>query len=201
MFTLPNLPYAQNALEPHISEKTISFHYGKHHQGYLNMLNKLVEGTDYASMTLDDVMKSSHGRVEDTAIFNNSAQVWNHTFYWNSMKPNGGGIPQGKLHDAIVRDFGEIQKVIDGLKNAATTQFGSGWAWLCCTTEGQLTIQKTGNAQNPITDGLIPLLTIDVWEHAYYLDYQNLRASYLNTFFEHLINWEWAKQNYEQVIK
>lgn len=201
MFTLPNLPYAQNALEPHISEKTISFHYGKHHQGYLNMLNKLIEGTDYATMTLDDVMKNSHGRVEDTAIFNNSAQVWNHTFYWNSMKPNGGGNPQGKLHDAIIRDFGETQKLIDGLKNAATTQFGSGWAWLCSTTTGQLTIQKTGNAQNPITDGLIPLLTIDVWEHAYYLDYQNLRVSYLDTFFQHLINWEWAQQNYELNVK
>ncbi|MBA4249636.1 MAG: superoxide dismutase [Fe] [Candidatus Puniceispirillum sp.] len=201
MFTLPNLPYAQNALEPHISEKTISFHYGKHHQGYLNMLNKLIEGTDYATMTLDDVMKNSHGRVEDTAIFNNSAQVWNHTFYWNSMKPNGGGNPQGKLHDAIIRDFGETQKLIDGLKNAATTQFGSGWAWLCSTTTGQLTIQKTGNAQNPITDGLIPLLTIDVWEHAYYLDYQNLRVSYLDTFFQHLINWEWAQQNYELIVK
>lgn len=201
MFNLPTLPYGLNALEPHISEKTISFHYGKHHQGYLNMLNKLVEGTDYANTSLNDVVNKSHGRIEDVAIFNNAAQVWNHTFYWNSMKPNGGGVPQGKLHDAIVRDFGEIQKVIDGLKNAATTQFGSGWAWLCSTTEGQLIIQKTGNAQNPMTDGLIPLLTIDVWEHAYYLDYQNLRASYLDTFFEHLVNWEWAQHNYDALLK
>lgn len=201
MFTLPALPFAPNALEPHISEKTISFHYGKHHQGYLNMLNKLVEGTNYATMTLDEVVCKSHGRIEDVAIFNNAAQVWNHTFYWNSIKPNGRGNPEGKLHDAIIRDFGEVQKVIDGLKNAATTQFGSGWAWLCSTPEGQLIIQKTGNAQNPMTDGLVPLLTIDVWEHAYYLDYQNLRVSYVDVFFEHLVNWEWAQQNYEKIVK
>ncbi len=189
-FELPPLPYERNALEPHISENTMNFHYGKHHQAYVTNLNKMVEGTDMASKSLEDVVKSSDG-----GIFNNAAQVWNHTFFWNSMKPNGGGAPSGALADKINSAFGSLDKFKEEFKNAGATQFGSGWAWLVVDSKGDLKITKTANAETPLTDNVTPLLTCDVWEHAYYLDYQNRRPDFLQVFLDSLINWDFAAEN------
>lgn len=187
---LPALPYEQNALEPHITANTLSFHYGKHHNAYVVNLNKLIAGTDFANESLEDIIKKSEG-----GIFNNAAQVWNHTFYWNSMKPNGGGTPTGALADKITEDFGGLDKFKEEFAAAAATQFGSGWAWLVLEA-GKLKIVKTANAETPITSNQTPLLTIDVWEHAYYLDYQNLRPVYISTFIEKLANWDFAADNF-----
>ena len=197
MFTLYALPYATNALEPYISANTISYHYGKHHQTYLDNLNKLAAGTKFESMSIEGVMIESW-KDKNMPIFNNSAQVWNHTFYWKSMKSNGGSLPKGKFLDAINSSFGSFDTFIEQFKNAALTQFGSGWAWLVKNKDGKLEIVKTGNAENPMTSGLKPLLTIDVWEHAYYLDYQNKRAAYVDAFFAHLVNWDFASQNLDK---
>jgi superoxide dismutase, Fe-Mn family len=181
---LPKLPFALNALEPFISQKTIEFHYGKHHQAYVNNLNKLIVGTEFENATLEDiVMKSSGG------IFNNGAQVWNHTFYWNCMKPHGGGEPGGKLHDAIVKNFGSFAEFKEKFSNAAATLFGSGWAWLVKKDDGTLEITQESNAGNPMKAGKTPLLTCDVWEHAYYLDKQNLRPNYIADFWN-LVDWD-----------
>ena len=194
-FSLPPLPYADTALEPLISANTLSFHYGKHHKAYVDNLNKLVEGKDMATMSLEQIIHASAGKADMAGVFNNAAQVWNHTFYWNSMKPNGGGKPTGPLAAAIDKDLGGYDKFKADLSAAAMTQFGSGWAWLV-SDAGTLKIVKTGNAEVPLTKGQKPLLTIDVWEHAYYLDYQNLRAKYVETLIDKLLNWDFANQNF-----
>lgn len=189
--TLPELPYAKNALAPHISESTLDFHHGKHHNTYVVNLNKLIEGTDLANETLENIIKKTVGDAAKVGIFNNAAQVWNHTFYWHSMKPKGGGPPTGAIADKIKADFGSYKKFAEELKNAGFTQFGSGWAWLILKN-GKLEVTKTSNADTPIAHGLKPVLTVDVWEHAYYLDHQNRRADYLDAFIANLINWDFA---------
>ena len=193
-FTLPPLPYPDNALSPTISANTIGFHYGKHHQGYVNNLNQLVAGTALADQPLEAVIKASVGAVDKTAIFNNAAQIWNHTFYWNSLRPKGGGKPTGALAELIEKSFGGFDPFKTEFAKAATSQFGSGWAWLVKDGD-KLAVTKTSNADTPIIHGLKPLLTIDVWEHAYYLDYQNRRADYVTAVLDNLINWEFAAQN------
>lgn len=190
--TLPELPYSKDALEPHISAKTLEFHHGKHHNAYVTNLTKLIAGTPLENLNLEEIIMKSSKDTSMTGIFNNSAQVWNHTFYWNCMKKNGGGKPSGKLAAAIDTAFGSFDKFIEEMKNAATTQFGSGWAWL--VKEGDaLKIMKTSNADTPMVHGAKALLTIDVWEHAYYLDYQNRRPDYIAAFFEHLVNWDFVE--------
>ncbi len=193
-FTLPELPYAQNALEPHISANTLSFHYGKHHQAYVTNLNNLVKDTTMASMSLEEVIMASAKDSAKAGIFNNAAQVWNHTFYWHCMKPNGGGKPTGELAKRIEEDFGGYDKFAEAFKQAATTQFGSGWAWLV-EEGGKLKITKTGNADLPMAHGQKALLTCDVWEHAYYLDYQNKRPDYVSVFLDKLVNWDFVAKN------
>jgi Fe-Mn family superoxide dismutase len=188
------LPYAENALEPVITAKTLSFHYGKHHKGYLDNLNKLIADTEYADLTLEKIVTSTAEKAERTAIFNNAAQAWNHTFYWNSLSPNGGGEPPAALKQRIEAAFGSVEACKQELVSAAVAQFGSGWAWL--VLDGSvLKVVKTANANIPMTMGFTPLLTIDVWEHAYYLDYQNRRVDYANAVLDKLINWEFALQN------
>ena len=191
---LPELPYARNALAPHISEETINFHYGKHHNAYVVNLNKLIEGTDLASKSLEEIIKISEKDATKAGIFNNAAQVWNHTFYWHSMAPNGGGKPTGKVLAKIEADFGSYENFVTEFKNAGATQFGSGWAWLVLEN-GKLKVTKTGNAVTPLTTSAKPLMTMDVWEHAYYLDYQNLRPTYIETFLDKLVNWEFVAKN------
>lgn len=192
--TLPALPYAESALEPVISAKTIGFHYGKHHASYVAKLNKLIENTDSVGKSLEDIIRASAGKAEHRAVYNNAAQVWNHSFYWNSLKPNGGGKPSGKLAEAIDKSFGSFEKFREEFAHAAARQFGSGWAWLI-EENGKLGIVTTSNAETPATTGAKPLLTIDVWEHAYYLDYQNLRRAYIDAVLDKLINWDFAAQN------
>ncbi len=189
--TLPDLPYGKDALAPFISEKTIDFHYGKHHNTYVTNLVKLIGGTDLENDTLENIIKKTVGDSARAGIFNNAAQVWNHTFYWHSMSPNGGEGPTGNIAEKIKADFGSYEKFVEEFKNAGLTQFGSGWAWLVLK-DGKLQVTKTSNADTPLAHGLKPLLTADVWEHAYYLDYQNKRADYLDVFIKNLINWEFA---------
>ncbi len=193
-FQLPDLPYSQDALEPHISANTLSFHYGKHHNAYVTNLNNLTKDSPLAEKSLEDAITETAGDPEKAGIFNNAAQVWNHTFCWNSMSPNGGGRPSGDLAARIDADLGGFDKFAESFKTAAATQFGSGWAWLVLNG-GKLEVMKTGNADTPIAHGITPLLTIDVWEHAYYLDYQNRRPDYIATFLEHLVNWDFAAAN------
>lgn len=183
-FELPKLPYAMNALEPIISEKTLEFHYGKHHNAYVVNLNKLVVGTEFENASLEDIIKKA-----SAGIFNNGAQVWNHTFYWESFKPKGGGVPTGALADAINKSFGSFDAFKEKFATASATLFGSGWAWLVKKADGSLDIVQESNAGNPLKNGLKPLLTCDVWEHAYYIDYQNRRPDYIASFWN-LINWE-----------
>jgi Fe-Mn family superoxide dismutase len=194
MITLPPLPYAQNALEPHITANTLSFHYGKHHQAYVTNLNNLIKDTPLAGASLEEIIMASAKDASKAGIFNNAAQVWNHTFYWNSMKPNGGGAPKGKLADKITKDFGSYEKFVEAFKQAGATQFGSGWAWLVLDGD-TLKVTKTGNADLPMAHGQKALLTIDVWEHAYYLDFQNRRPDYITTFLDKLVNWDFAEKN------
>lgn len=189
-FELPALPYAHDALEPIISKQTIEFHYGKHHQAYVNNLNNLVEGTEFADADLETIIKKSSG-----GIFNNAAQVWNHTFYFEAFAPKAGGEPKGALAEAIVKAFGSFDAFKEAFNKAAATQFGSGWAWLVKDANGDLKIVQTANAANPLTDGLTPVLTCDVWEHAYYLDYQNKRPDYIGKFWD-LINWEVVEKRF-----
>ncbi|MCD4683985.1 MAG: superoxide dismutase [Fe] [Bacteroidales bacterium] len=186
-FELPALPYAMDALEPFISKQTLEFHYGKHHQAYVNNLNNLVPGTEFEGKSLEDIIKSSSG-----GIFNNGAQVWNHTFYWNCLAPNAGGTPTGTVEDAIVESFGSFNEFKDKFSKAAATLFGSGWAWLVKKSDGKLEIIQESNAGNPIKDGHTPILTCDVWEHAYYLDKQNRRPDYIADFWN-LIDWNSVK--------
>lgn len=185
---LPALPYELDGLEPHISRETLEYHYGKHHQTYVTNLNKLIAGTEFEGKTLEDIIKSSEG-----GIFNNAAQVWNHTFYWQSMKPNGGGDPQGSVLEAINSAFGSFAEFKEKFSTTAATTFGSGWAWLVKKADGTLDIVSTSNAANPMTDGLKPLLTCDVWEHAYYIDYRNARPKYIEAFWN-LVNWDHVAQ-------
>jgi len=191
---LPPLPYAENALEPIITAKTMSFHYGKHHKAYVDNLNKLIAGTEYAALSLEKIITSTAGKPEKAAIFNNAAQNWNHTFYWKSMSPKGGGEPPAALKRKIEASFGSVDACKKELAGAAVAQFGSGWAWLVLEGD-KLKVVKTANADIPMTKGLKPVLVIDVWEHAYYLDYQNRRVDYANAVLDKLINWEFALQN------
>ena len=193
--TLPALPYANDALAPHITPETIEFHHGKHHNAYVVNLNNLVKDTDLADKDLEAIIQAVAGDASKAGVFNNAAQVWNHTFYWNSMKPNGGGKPTGAIAAKIDADFGSYEKFVELFTAAATTQFGSGWAWLVVGADGKLAITKTGNADTPIVHGQKPLLTIDVWEHAYYIDFRNLRPKYIATFLESLVNWDFANAN------
>jgi len=188
-FELPALPYATNRLVPYISEETLEFHHGKHHQTYLTNLNNLVPGTEFADLSLEEIIVKSSG-----PIFNNAAQVWNHTFYWNSLKPNGGGEPTGALADAITATFGSFAAFKEEFSKCAITTFGSGWAWLVKNADGSLALVSTSNAGCPLTTGQTPLLTCDVWEHAYYIDYRNARPAYLEAFWA-LVNWDFAAAN------
>jgi Fe-Mn family superoxide dismutase len=191
---LPPLPYADNALEPVISANTIGFHYGKHHKAYVDNLNKLTAGTEFADLPLEKIIAATAGKPDKAAIFNNAAQTWNHTFYWRSLKPNGGGEPPAGVKQKIEASFGTLDALKKELAAAAMGQFGSGWAWLVLDG-GKLKVVKTGNADSPLTSGLKPVLTIDVWEHAYYLDYQNRRADYVNAVLEKVMNWDFAAEN------
>jgi Fe-Mn family superoxide dismutase len=193
-FVLPPLPYAADALAPVISAKTIGFHYGKHHKTYLDNLNKLVPGTEFEGMTLEQIVNATAGKVDKAGFYNNAAQVWNHNFYWNCLQPRGGGVPKGDITAKIDRAFGSFDKFKKDFANAAVTQFGTGWAWLVADGSA-LKVVKTGDAEVPFTKGQTPLLTIDVWEHAYYLDYQDRRADYVNAVIDKLMNWNFAAEN------
>lgn len=190
----PDLPFAKDALAPVISANTLEFHYGKHHKTYVETANKLIAGTDLAEASLEEIIAKTAGDASRAGIFNNAAQVWNHTFYWKSLKPNGGGRPSGDIAAKIDAAWGDYGKFVEDLKNAGLTQFGSGWAWLVIEAD-RLKITKTANADTPLAHGVKPLLTIDVWEHAYYLDYQNRRADYLSAVIEKLLNWDFANAN------
>jgi superoxide dismutase, Fe-Mn family len=194
-FTQAPLPYDPGALEPHgMSARTFEFHYGKHHAAYITNLNNLVKDTPMADMPIEEVIKASHGDASKAGVFNNSAQAWNHTFFWSSMKPNGGGMPSGDLAAKIDSDLGGYDKMKEEFKTAATTQFGSGWAWLV-VDNGKLKVTKTGNAETPLALGQTPLLTLDVWEHAYYIDFQNRRPDFITNYLDQLVNWDFAAAN------
>ncbi|NQU44564.1 superoxide dismutase [bacterium] len=197
-FVLPSLPWAPNALEPFISEKTVGFHYGKHHKGYVDKTNKLIQNTSYQSMPLPEIIRKSAGKPQDQNIFNNAAQVWNHAFFWHSMKPGGGGKPGGKIAEGVRIAFGDYDAFRERFIATATGRFGSGWAWLV-ERNGLLAILSTPNAENPVALGLKPLLALDVWEHAYYLDYQNRREDFAKTWLDNLVNWEFAEKNLSQM--
>jgi superoxide dismutase, Fe-Mn family len=193
-FKLPPLPYADNALDPVISSNTLGFHHGKHHQAYVDNLNKAIAGTPFADMPLEKIIAATYGVADKTAVYNNAAQHWNHSFYWRSLKPQGGGDPQALLKQKIEAAFGSVDACRKELLSAATTQFGSGWAWLAQDGD-KLVVTKTGNADSPLAKGQKPLLTIDVWEHAYYLDYQNRRADHVNAVLGKILNWNFAAEN------
>lgn len=191
---LPELPYEMDALEPYISAQTLSFHHGKHHQAYVTNTNNLINGTALENASLEELILTSVNKDDKVGLFNNSAQVWNHTFYWNCMKPSGGGTPSGMIAQKIDEDFGSFDTFVQEFKTAATTQFGSGWAWLVLDN-GKLKTIKTSNADTPFAHGLKALLTVDVWEHAYYLDYQNKRPDYVDIFLKYLVNWDFVNSN------
>ena len=193
-FEFPALPFAADALAPHISAETLGFHHGKHHNTYVTNLNNLTKDSALSEASLEDVIQGSAGDAAKAGLFNNAAQVWNHTFYWNSMKPGGGGSPSGAVASAIDAAFGSYDKFAEDIASAAATQFGSGWAWLV-SEGGALKLTKTANAETPIINGQTPLITIDVWEHAYYLDFQNRRPDYVKAFLDHLVNWDFAAEN------
>lgn len=191
----PALPYPADALEPHISARTMEFHYGKHHKAYVHKLNDAIAGTEYEHLSLEKIITTAY-QAADLAVFNNAAQAWNHNFLWHSMSPQGGGVPTGPLAQAINDRFGDIAGFRKAFNHSALGQFGSGWTWLVRTNQG-LDVTSTSNAETPLTDGVSPLLTLDVWEHAYYLDYQNNRGAYNEAFLANLINWEFAARNFE----
>ncbi len=191
---LPELPYGLDALEPHISRRTLEFHYGKHHAAYVTNLNKAIEGGDLEGKSLEEVIVAVAGDASKAGVFNNAAQVWNHSFYWQCMKPDGGGAPSGALAEKIAADFGSFEAFVEQFKTAGATQFGSGWAWLVLDG-GTLKVTKTPNADLPLAHGQKALLTMDVWEHAYYLDYQNRRPDYMTTFLDKLVNWDFVAAN------
>jgi superoxide dismutase, Fe-Mn family len=188
--TLPPLPYAMDALQPHISKETLEYHYGKHHQTYVTNLNNLIKGTEHENASLEDIIKKSSG-----GLFNNAAQIWNHTFYWHCLKPNGGGEPTGKLADAIKAKFGSFDEFKKQFTQTCIGTFGSGWGWLVKNADGTVELMSTSNAQLPMTSGKVALLTCDVWEHAYYIDYRNKRPDYLAAFWN-LVNWDFASKNF-----
>lgn len=192
--TLPELPFAKDALEPHISARTFEFHHGKHHKAYVDNTNKLIEGTDLASQGLDAIVQAAASDPAKKGLFNNAAQVWNHSFFWQCLKPGGGGRPTGRIAARIDAELGGYDKFAADFKNAGVTQFGSGWAWLVLK-EGKLAIVQSANAETPLTQGHKPLLVADVWEHAYYLDYQNRRPDFLQAFLDHLVNWDFVNGN------
>ena len=196
--TLPDLPYAKDALEPHISSKTMEFHYGKHHNAYVEKTKDLIKGTEFETEELNVIIKKAAAEPKLQTLFNNAAQVWNHSFFWQGMKPGGGGKPTGKVAELIDRDLGGYEQFVTDFKSAGMGQFGSGWAWLILQGT-DLAITKTPNAENMTRSGLTPLLTVDVWEHAYYLDYQNRRADFLQAFIDHLINWDFVNENLKKV--
>ncbi|KAG2432965.1 hypothetical protein HXX76_008693 [Chlamydomonas incerta] len=198
---LKSPPYALDALEPHMSKQTLEFHWGKHHRAYVDNMNKQIAGSPLDGKSLEEIVVASWNNGQPTPVFNNAAQVWNHTFFWESMKPNGGGAPTGKLAEAITRDFGSLDKFKEEFKQAGMTQFGSGWAWLNADKAGKLSISKSPNAVNPVVEGKTPILTVDVWEHAYYIDVQNRRPDYITTFMEKLINWDAVAQRYAAATK
>jgi len=185
-FSLPDLPYAKDALEPHISSETLDYHYGKHHNTYVEKLNGMIEGTEHAGKPLEEIIRNSEG-----GLFNNAAQVWNHTFYWHCLSPNGGGEPDGKLAEMINRDFGKFSDFKEKFTETAIGTFGSGWAWLVQNPDGSLAITSTSNAETPLTGDGKPVLTCDVWEHAYYIDYRNARPNYMDAFWN-LVNWDYV---------
>jgi Fe-Mn family superoxide dismutase len=191
---LPDLPYKKDALEPHISARTLEYHHDKHHKAYVDTLNEAIENTDYSGLTLEEMIAQSHG-TSHTNVYNNAAQAWNHEFLWKSMSPDGGGDADGSLKEALHRRFGDVARFGEAFRRAATGQFGSGWAWLVLD-KGELNVISTSDADNPLVKGQKPLLTLDLWEHAYYLDYQNERGRYVDTFLEHLINWKFASARY-----
>ncbi len=193
-FELPPLPFPKNALEPYTSAKTLEFHHGKHHQTYVNTLNELIEGTPLERQSLEEIIKATYKDETKTKVFNNAAQVWNHNFFWNCLKPNAGGAPKGDIAQAIERDLGGFHKFEEDFKKAAIEQFGSGWAWLVAD-KGKLKIAHTLNGVDPVALGQTALLTCDVWEHAYYLDYQNRRPDFVEAFLDHLVNWDFVGQN------
>lgn len=197
-FKLPDLPYDFSALEPHISARTLEFHYGKHHQTYVNNLNNFVKENYLSSLSLEEVIRQTAGDASLTGILNNAAQVWNHSFYWNCMTPNGGGSPEGVLKEKIIASFGSVEKFKERFHQAAISQFGSGWAWLI-EDNGEVRISKTSNADLPLAHGQKALLTCDVWEHAYYLDYQNRRPDYVTTFLDELVNWDFVASQLSSV--
>jgi len=198
-FELPPLPFAADALESaKMSANTFSFHHDKHHAAYVTNLNKLIEGTELAGKSLEEIVSISFKDPSKAGIFNNAAQVWNHTFFWSSLKPGGGGVPTGALAEKIAADFGSFDKFKEAFKTAAATQFGSGWAWLVWDN-GTLKVTKTANAENPVVHGQTPLLTLDVWEHAYYLDFQNRRPDFIANFLDNLANWDFAADNFAKV--
>jgi Fe-Mn family superoxide dismutase len=194
MFTLPPLPFAEGALAPVISANTLGFHYGKHHKAYVDNLNNLVKGGEFEGQSLEAIIKATAGKPDKAGVFNNAAQVWNHTFYWNCLKPNGGGKPTGRIAQMIDSDLGGYDKFKADFAQTCVTQFGSGWGWLVAEG-GKLKLVKTPNAENPMVKGQTALLTIDVWEHAYYLDYQNRRPDHVNAVIDKLLNWDFAAQN------
>ena len=201
-FELPALPYDKDALQPHMSSETFSFHHEKHHNAYVQNLNKLLSESPMKEMGLEEIIKSSAKDPNKAGIFNNAAQIWNHSFFWHSMRANGGGKPSGVLLEKIEGDFGSYEEFAGKFKTAGATQFGSGWAWLVYDlSEGKLKVIKTPNAETPITEGQIPVLTCDVWEHAYYIDYQNKRPDYISVFLEHLANWEFAEDIFNKYHK
>ena len=196
--TLPDLPYAKDALEPHISAETLEFHHDKHHAAYVNKLNELLPGSGLEDKELEDIIMATAKDDSKAGMFNQAAQIWNHTFYWNCMTPNGGGQPTGDLQAKIEADFGSYDKFREEFKNAALTQFGSGWAWLVAdSVGGKLSIMKTANADTPMAHGKVAVLTCDVWEHAYYIDYRNRRPDYVDTFLDKLVNWDYANAKYQ----
>jgi superoxide dismutase, Fe-Mn family len=186
---LPALPWPKDSLAPHITPETLDFHHGKHHNAYVTKLNELIPGTEFAEMSLEDIIKKSSG-----GIFNNAAQIWNHTFYWNCLTPKGGGAPTGAINDKINAAFGSFEKFKEQMTNSALTNFGSGWTWLVQDSTGNVKLHNTSNAGCPLTEGLRPLLTIDVWEHAYYIDYRNARPKYVEAYWN-LVNWDFANKN------
>jgi Fe-Mn family superoxide dismutase len=197
-FELPALPWASDALDPHVSARTLGFHHGKHHATYVAKLNEAIEGSSFTKQSLEEIIAATANDASKAGIFNNAAQTWNHTFFWNSMRPNGGGEPEGALEQKIVESFGSFEKFRNEFSTKAATLFGSGWTWLTAVGD-KLEIVQTAGAGNPMTDNKTPLLTLDVWEHAYYLDYQNRRPDFIKAFFDSLVNWEFAAKNLSEL--
>ena len=196
-FVLDPLPYAYDALAPHMSAETLEFHHDKHHAAYVNNANNLIKGTEWEGLPIEQVITGSHGK--NPAVFNNVAQIWNHAEFWKYLKPHGGGKVPGKVEKALIEAFGSVEKALEDLANAGVTQFGSGWAWLA-VKDGKVAVSKTPNAENPLIHGATPILTVDVWEHAYYIDYRNRRPDFVKTVLDNLVNWEYVEAQLEKAV-